>query len=361
MKIATILGTRPEIIKLSQIIPKLDNYTDHALIHTGQNYTKTLNDIFFSDLGVRKPDYILKTKSNTTMGMVGKILEQCYDLFQKISPDKVLILGDTYSGLSAIAAKKLGIPIYHMEAGNRCYDDRVPEEANRRIIDTISDIQMPYTQRSKEILLGEGYKPNKIFVIGNPIYEVFKNYEKQIGQSQVMDKIGVKPKHFFLLTLHRAETVDHKERLNTILKALGKVVETYKLPIICSMHPHTADRIAHEKLVIPKGLIILEPLGFFDFVNLEMNCFCAISDSGTIQEEGAIFHIPQVLIRDATERYETIDSGSNLVTGIDEDSIYNAVQFVVNERTDWPVPVDYTKTNVSDTVLRILLSNWQKL
>jgi len=361
MKVITILGTRPEIIKLSQIIPKLDKYTEHTLIHTGQNYDRFLNDIFFQDLNIRKPDYVLDTKSTSTMGMVGKILEQSSEIFQKISPDKVLILGDTYSGLSAIAAKKLGIPIYHMEAGNRCYDDKVPEEVNRRIIDTTSDIQMPYTQRSREILLHEGYKPNKIFVVGNPIYEVFKNYENKINQSHILDKLGVKKKQYFLLTLHRTETVDNIGRLATVLKALSKIYQDYKLPIICGMHPHTADRISKANLEVSKSLVILDPLGFFDFVNLEMNCFCAISDSGTIQEEGAIFHVPQVLIRDVTERYETIDAGSNLVTGIDEVSICNAVKFVTNENVNWPIPQDYGKTNVSDTVLRILLSNWQSL
>lgn len=361
MKIATILGTRPEIIKLSRIIPKLDQFAEHILIHTGQNFDARLNTLFFKDLKLRNPDYVLNTKSDSTLGMVGKILEQSEKLLKQIAPDKVLILGDTYSGLSAIAAKRLGILIYHMEAGNRCYDDRVPEEVNRRIIDTTSDIQMPYTQRSREILLGEGYRPNKVFVIGNPINEVLNYYASSIDKSNILTEINIQPKQYFLLTLHRTETVNNQARLTSVIKALESISKKYHLPIVCSLHPHTADRLNAYKLKLPKGLISMPPMGFFDFVNLEKNCYCAISDSGTIQEEGAIFHVPQILIRDATERYETIDAGSNYVTGVNTDSIIQAVNVVTNLRTDWPVATEYQKDNVSDTVVRIVLSNWENV
>lgn len=358
MKIVTILGTRPEIIKLSQIIPKLDKYSEHTLIHTDQNFATSLNEIFFKDLGVRKPDIYLETKSNSTMSMIGKILEQTEQHLLTINPDRVLILGDTYSGLSAFVAKRLGIPVFHMEAGNRCYDDRVPEEVNRRIIDTSSDIQMPYTERSREILLGEGYRSNRIFVIGNPIFEVLENYRSQIDNSNIINKLNLKIKKYFALTLHRSETVNIPTRLEQVVEGIEAIYKEYNLPIVCSMHPHTADQLKKQGRKLSEGIMIVEPMGFFDFVKLESNAICAISDSGTVQEEGAIFHFPSVLIRDVTERYETIDAGSNYIAGIEKESIVRGVKVAIETNHDWPLPREYTKNNVSDTVLRILLSNW---
>jgi UDP-N-acetylglucosamine 2-epimerase (non-hydrolysing) len=359
MKIVTILGTRPEIIKLSRVIPVLDKFSDHVVVHTGQNYTKDLKDLFFKELRLRKPDITLSTKSETTMQMVGKIIEQVDKVLHKLNPDRVLILGDTYSGLSAIVAKKMGIPVFHMEAGNRCYDNRVPEEVNRRIIDTISDVFMPYTDRSKEILLSEGYPHNKVFTIGNPIFEVLEYYKKDIKSSRILDKLNLKRKQYFTLDLHRAETVDVPEKLSQVIDVIYKIRDEYNMPVICIMHPRTVDQLKKQgRDISKKGVIVLGPQGFFDFVKLETNSFCALSDSGTIQEEGSIYKIPTVLLRDVTERHETMEVGSNFIAGLDTKSILDGIKIATESGVNWVVPKEYLKKNVSTTVARIVLSKW---
>jgi UDP-N-acetylglucosamine 2-epimerase (non-hydrolysing) len=356
MKVMTILGTRPEIIRLSRIIEKLDSHCTHILVHTGQNFDKNLSDIFFEDLKIRKPDYFLNVKSATFGEQIAQILTETEKVMVKERPDKVLILGDTNSSLSAIIAKRLGIPVFHMEAGNRCYDDRVPEEVNRRIIDHCSDILLPYTEQSRANLIREGIPNNRIFVIGNPILEVIKYYKNEIKATDIFERLAVEPGKYFLVTMHRAENVDIKIRLRQLIKAITSLNKTYNTPVICSLHPRTRDKIQRFNIEIdPDQIRFVEPLGFFDFIQLEQHARCVISDSGTVQEECCIFHVPNITIRDVTERPETIECGSNILCGADEKIILNCVNFVQTQKPEWTVPVEYLNESVSNTVAKIIL------
>lgn len=344
MKVMTIVGTRPELIRLSLIIPKLDKYCDHVLIHTGQNYNPLLKDIFFEEMGIRAPNYNLNVSST------GDILNAIEPVILKEHPDKVLILGDTNSGLSAIVAKKMGIPVIHMEAGNRCYDDRVPEETNRRVIDHSSDILLPYTERSRSNLIREGIPNERIFVTGNPIEEVIGHYSGKISESNILRTLGLFKNRYFLATFHRAENVDNKKRLLSIIDSLKRLNDHYMIPVICSIHPHTKKRIEGMD---DTGLTLHEPLGFFDFVNLESNALCVISDSGTVQEECCLMKVPNVTIRDTTERPETVECGSNIISGVESDNVERCVKMAIDMK-DWKAPIEYKKTNVSDTVVKIV-------
>jgi UDP-N-acetylglucosamine 2-epimerase (non-hydrolysing) len=358
MKVMTILGTRPEIIRLSRIIPLLDRYCKHVVVHTGQNYDLALNYIFFAELGLRQPDYALGCKSDALMGQIGAILAECERVMKAEKPDRVLILGDTNSALSAMAAKRMGIPVFHMEAGNRCYDDRVPEEVNRRVVDHCSDILMPYTERSRANLLQEGIPGHRIYVTGNPILEVLEYYGREIGGSQVLQTMGLKGGDYFLVTLHRAENVDNGERVAKFAEAFERLWLEYKIPVICIHHPRTKSQMArHGKDIAVDGVRAIEPMGLFDFAQLEKNAFCILSDSGTVQEECCIFKIPSVTLRDVTERPETIESGSNLITGCEPDSILNAVKAVLGMPREWQPPKEYLVKNVSITALKIILGN----
>jgi UDP-N-acetylglucosamine 2-epimerase (non-hydrolysing) len=356
MKIATVLGTRPEIIRLSRVIEKLDGLADHILIHTGQNYDPKLNDIFFRDLGVRAPNYYLNAQAGSFGEQVGQILARSEEVFRKEQPDRVLILGDTNSGLAAFIAKRMGIPVYHMEAGNRCYDDRVPEEVNRRVIDHSSDVLMPYTERSRANLLREGIAGHRVFVTGNPILEVINHYDRQIQASSALADLGVQKGRFFLVTMHRAENVDVEERLRALTTALERLHAEYGYPVLCSLHPRTRNKMLAFGLSTESAAVrFLEPLGFFDFVALERQAFCLISDSGTVQEEGCIFRVPNVTIRDVTERPETVECGSNILAGADSDLIAQAVKTVVGNAPHWEAPPEYLVGGVSMTVAKILL------
>ena len=361
MKVMTILGTRPEIIRLSIIIKKLDKLCQHILVHTGQNYVESLSDIFFNELDIRKPDYALGIKATSFGEQIGRIISKTEKIMIKEKPDKILILGDTNSGLSAITAKKLRIPVYHMEAGNRCYDDSVPEEVNRRIIDHSSDILMPYTHRSKENLIREGIQRERIFVIGNPIYEVLNTYYQQIENSSVFSNLRLDKRKYFLVTMHRAENVDFEQRLLNFVKALELLAKEYNLPIICSLHPHTRNKMQKFGISFEHEYIrYLTPLGLFDFVALEKNAFCVLSDSGTVQEECCIFNTSNVTIRDVTERQETIECGSNILSGIYPESILRCVRIVLEKMDPWKVPSEYTVENVSTKVVKILLGyDWR--
>ena len=355
MKIVTVLGTRPEIIRLSRIIEKLDTICDHVLVHTGQNYDPNLNDIFFDELKVRSPDYYLGIQAKTSGEQIGKIIEKCEQIFIDEKPDKLLILGDTNSSLSAIVAKRLGIPVYHMEAGNRCFDDRVPEEVNRRIIDHCSDVLLPYTEGSRANLLREGIQGERIYVTGNPINEVIRHYEPSIDSSEILSNLSIKKGEYFLVTMHRAENVDSEPRLKSLTQSLQQLSDEYGMSIICSMHPRTKDRMEKFGLTVDNDKIrFLEPFGFFDFVALEKNAFCVISDSGTVQEECCILGVPNVTIRDVTERPETIECGSNILAGANPDTIRQCVRCVIEQEPNWEIPPEYLKKNVSDTVIRIL-------
>lgn len=356
MKIVTVLGTRPEIIRLSLIIPLLDQHADHVLVHTGQNFDERLNDIFFQELGVRRPDVNLGVHAECFGEQAGQILARIEPVLMQHRPDRVLILGDTNSGLSAIVARRLGIPVFHMEAGNRCYDDRVPEEINRRIIDHASTVLMPYTHRSRENLLREGIAGGRVHVTGNPIKEVIDHYADRIAASSVLADLGLTPRRFFLVTMHRAENVDIEERLNNLVRALASLHKVYGFPVICSLHPRTRAKAAEFGIPLESsGVHYLEPMGFFDFIRLEQTAFCLLSDSGTVQEEGCIFGVPNVTIRDVTERPETVDCGSNVLAGSDPERILRLVEFVTSRPHTWQPPPEYMVPHVAATVGRILL------
>jgi UDP-N-acetylglucosamine 2-epimerase (non-hydrolysing) len=356
MKVMTILGTRPEIVRLSRIIPSLDALCSHVLVHTGQNFDPTLSDVFFHELGVRQPDHHLGVKSKSFAQQAGEILLRCDEVIADERPDRVLVLGDTNSGLSAIVAKRRGIPVYHMEAGNRCFDDRVPEEVNRRIIDQSSDILMPYTERSRQNLVREGFNLNRIYVVGNPINEVMQYYETEIDGSRAMEKLNLKRKEYFLITMHRAENIDSDLRLKSLTKAFDMVQREFRIPIVCSLHPHTRTRMIETGVAVSNNQVIfLEPLGLFDFINLERNCFCVLTDSGTVQEECCILHVPAVTIRDTTERAETLECGSNILSGVHPNNILECIKVACSKKRVWQVPPEYLVNAVSDTVSKLLL------
>ena len=357
MKVMTILGTRPEIIRLSLIIKKLDYYAEqHILVHTGQNFTPSLSEIFFQELKIRKPDYVLSNQQHTLGEQLSKMYKGLETILLKEKPDKILVLGDTNSGLSAILAERMGIPVIHMEAGNRCFDLEVPEEKNRRLIDTISSFNLPYTPQSKENLVSEGIPRNRIIVSGNPIYEVLNYYSTQIDQSLILTNLSLKKNDYFLVTAHRAENVDYENRLIEIMKGINMVADNHKKRVICSIHPRTNSRIKnHPSLKIHPLVEFHEPFGFFDFVKLEKNAFCVLTDSGTVQEECCLFHVPTVTIRKTTERPETIECGSNMLSGLNSNQIVNCVEVMVSQSRNWSYPVGYNDNNVSDKVIKVIL------
>jgi UDP-N-acetylglucosamine 2-epimerase (non-hydrolysing) len=362
MKIATVFGTRPEIIRLSRVIPVLDSLCEHVLIYTGQNHDPLLSDIFFDELGVRRPDHHLGVATSSFGAQAGEMIAKSAEAFASIRPDRLLILGDTNSGLAAFPAARMRIPVFHMEAGNRCYDDRVPEEINRRVIDHCSDVLMPYTERSAENLVREGIARDRVFVTGNPIREVLDAYSERIDASDILQRFGVDRGEYFLVTLHRAENVDAQERLDSFLRGLSLVAEEYAKPMIVSVHPRTADKLARFGLAPESGRVrLLPPLGFFDFVKLEKNAACVLSDSGTVQEECAIFHVPNVTLRDVTERPETIECGSNILAGAAAESILSSVRIALGTSIDWTPPAEYMASDVSRTVAKIVLGYWRAL
>lgn len=355
MKIVTVIGTRPEIIRLKLIIEKLDTLSKHLLVHTGQNFDPSLSDTFFEQLRVRKPDLHLGVRGKTVADQIGQILSGCEQVLLEQRPDRLLILGDTNSSLCAIMAKRLGIPVFHMEAGNRCFDDRVPEEVNRRLIDHSSDVLMPYTERSRANLLREGIAGERIFVTGNPIFEVIKHFDAEIGASDVLERLGLEERRYFLVTMHRAENVDIPKRLGDLTEALHRVQKAHGLPVVVSTHPRTRQRMEAAGISARDCEVrFVEPFGFFDFIQLERKAFCVLSDSGTVQEECAIFGVPNVTIRDVTERPETIECGSNILSSADPKIILDCVDTVVALQPRWTAPPEYLVPAVSDTVVRIV-------
>jgi UDP-N-acetylglucosamine 2-epimerase (non-hydrolysing) len=356
MKVMTILGTRPEIIRLSLIVAKLDRLADrHVLVHTGQNFDPGLSDLFFKQLNVRQPDHCLGARGDTFGDQIGQIIALSERVMLAEKPDRLLILGDTNSALSAIVAKRLGIPVYHMEAGNRCYDDRVPEEVNRRIIDHSSDVLMPYTERSRANLLREGIAGERIYVSGNPISEVLTHHAEAISEADVHARLSLDAGRYFLVTMHRAENVDTQARLRALVGALELLALEYQLPIICSTHPRTEARLREFGVTANTQVQFHPPFGFFDFVALERKAFCVLSDSGTVQEECCIFRVPNVTIRDVTERPETIECGSNMLSGAEAGTIQRAVRTVLDGQCEWRVPPEYLTAHVSQTVAKIVL------
>jgi UDP-N-acetylglucosamine 2-epimerase (non-hydrolysing) len=355
MKILTVFGTRPEIIRLSAVIRVLDAQCTHVTVHTGQNSDPRLSDVFFDELEVRAPNHYLGVGTSTGFAsQVAAIVERFDAVLQRERPDRVLILGDTTSGLTAIVAARARIPVYHMEAGNRCYDDRVPEEINRRIIDHSSSVLMPYTERSKDNLVREGIDRERIFVTGNPIFEVLTHYASGIDASPVLDTLNVPERGYLLATLHRAENVDDEARLGRLLTALSTAGASLGVPVLVSVHPRTADRIKKFG-VATRGLLLLPPFGFFDFVKLEKHARAVLSDSGTVQEECAIFGVPNVTLRDVTERAETIECGSNILSGALPADVARALAVALDTPAEWSAPREYLVPHVSRTVAKIVL------
>ncbi|MCC6328761.1 MAG: UDP-N-acetylglucosamine 2-epimerase (non-hydrolyzing) [Acidobacteria bacterium] len=356
MKIMTIFGTRPEIIRLSVVMKVLDQHCDHVTVHTGQNYAESLSDIFIRDLQVRAPNIHLGIRSASFGDQAGQIISKVDEVLESERPDRVLILGDTNSALSALVAARRGIPVFHMEAGNRCFDDRVPEEINRRIIDHSSTVLMPYTERSRDNLLAEGIDSQRIFVTGNPITEVLNNFSNEIEASDAMERFGVAQFGYFLVTLHRAENTGSRDRLNDVFDGISQISAKFDKKVLVSVHPRTAERLKEFEIgVDAERIALLEPLGFFDFVNLEKNALGVLTDSGTVQEECCIFRIPNITLRDVTERPETIECGSNVLSGADPESIVRTTTLALSHPADWSAPREYLIENVSQTVCKIVL------
>ena len=334
MKVMSIFGTRPEIIRLSRIFSLLDKNFDHVMVNTDQNFTRELSSIFFEQLKIRKPDYNLKVKTEAYGKEVADIIVKSEELLKKESPDILLILGDTNSGLSAIPAAHQGVKIAHLEAGMRSYDFRMPEEKNRVIIDHLSSVLLPYTNYSRENLIRENIHPGKIFVVGNPIIEVIDYYMPKIKQNNILKKLKLKKFDYFLVTAHRSENVDNTKSLQNIFDGLEKIHKKFKKKIIYPIHPRTASKLL-KKIKVPKGVEIIKPLGFFEFSNLERNAFCLITDSGTVPEESLYFKRPCVTIRESTERPETIEAGSNILTGLKPQNILESVQIITSRKPNW--------------------------
>lgn len=357
MKVMTVLGTRPEIIRLSIVIELLDKTVDHLLIHTGQNFDERLDAVFFEELNVRAPNENLGVRGASFGEQAGLILSGVEALLRKHRPDRLLILGDTNSGLSAIVARRLGVPVYHMEAGNRSYDDRVPEEVNRRVIDHASSVLMPYTNRSRENLLREGFPTNRVLVTGNPIKQIIDRHADRIERSRALEDNGLAPRKYFLATMHRAENVDREDTLRSLVTAFRNLSKAYGMPVVCSFHPRTRSTVERFGVDIRgDGLRFVPPLGFFDFIRLEQNAFCILSDSGTVQEEACLFGTPNVTIREVTERPETIECGSNFLAGSSPALIESAVRLVDGLPPEWKPPTEYLEPHVAETVTRIVTS-----
>ncbi len=356
MKIVTVLGTRPEIIRLSLVIERLDRVAEHVLVHTGQNFDDRLSGVFFEQLGVRAPDVFMGVRGDTFGEQAGKIVAGIEPVLRQHRPDRLLVLGDTNSGLVSIVARRLGIPVYHMEAGNRCYDDRVPEEVNRRVIDHSSTVLMPYTERSRANLVREGIASPSIHVTGNPILEVLQRHDADIVRSDAIASLRLVPQRYCLVTAHRAENVDHPRRLRALLDGLRLIARETGFPAVCALHPRTRSTAARFGMTLEgDGVRFIEPLGLFDFVALEKSAFCVLTDSGTVQEETCIYKVPNVTLRDVTERPETIDCGSNILAGCDDpDRILAAVRQATAAAPAWTPPEEYLRTGVAETVCRIV-------
>jgi len=361
-KVMTIVGTRPEIIKLSRVMAELDKSVEHILVHTGQNYDFELNEIFFKDLGVRKPDYFLNAVGKTTAETIGNILIKSDEIFDKILPDAVLLYGDTNSCLSVISAKRRQIPIFHMEAGNRCFDQRVPEELNRKIVDHLSDINMPLTEQARDYLIREGVKPETIIKTGSCMKEILNFYRPQIDICNILSKLKLTKGKYFIVSIHREENVDYPDNLKKLVDSLNALAEKYKYPVIVSTHPRTQKRLDEIKADINLNPLVnyMKPMGFFDYISLQKNACCVISDSGTITEESSILNFPAIMIRMAHERPEGMDEGTVIMSGIERNRVLEAVNIMVEQFNENPNSIriinDYDVDNVSTKVVRIILS-----
>ena len=362
LKVVTVVGTRPEIIRLSRVIAALDSSSaiDHILIHTGQNYDYTLNEIFFEELGIRKPDYFLEAAGETSTETVGKILIKIDPLLNKLQPDAFLVLGDTNSALCAISAKKRKIPIFHMEAGNRCFDERVPEETNRKIVDHISDINLTYSDIAREYLIKEGLPKDRIIKTGSPMFEVLSFYQKNISNSKILEKLSLKKQKYFLISTHREENVSNEMNFESLLESLNHLAVNFNYPIIVSTHPRTKKKLSELKLNTNPLIQFLDPMGFIDYNALQSNAYVVLSDSGTISEESSILNFRALNIREAHERPEAMEETSVMMVGVNSDNIVRGVQEVISQKTgsqrNFNLVSDYSSPNVSSKIVRIILS-----
>lgn len=359
LKVITILGTRPEIIRLSEIIKKCDRYFNHILVHTGQNWDYTLNEVFFKDLGLREPDYYLDSVGENLGETMGNIIAKSYEMLCKEKPDAILILGDTNSALSAISAKRLKVPIFHMEAGNRCFDQNLPEEINRRIVDHISDINLPYTEHARRYLLSEGVRKEHIYVTGSPLTEVLQVHKDEIEKSTILDTLKLDKGEYFLLSAHREENIDNETNFMSLMNAVNDIADTYGMPIIYSTHPRSQKFIKGRNFKFHPLVRSIKPFGFFDYNNLQINAFCVMSDSGTVPEESSILGFPAISIRTSTERPEALDKGNIIVSGIKTKEIRQAVELcraMYEDNEPITIVPDYFDTNVSTKVVKLIQS-----
>lgn len=361
IKVLTVVGTRPEIIRLSRTIALMDQHVNHILVHTGQNYDFELNEIFFRDLEIRMPDYFLNIDTSTLGTAVGDIIKKTEEVLKREKPDALLVLGDTNSCLAAYIAKRMHIPVFHMEAGNRCFDFNVPEEVNRRIIDHIADFNLVYTEHARHHLLREGLPSRRIYLTGSPMYEVLQHYLPEIKKSEVLRQLDILPQQYFVVSVHREENVDNPVKLRKIILALNELASEYSLPVIVSTHPRTKKRLKESSDLLPdESLKFMKPFGFFDYVNLQMNALCTLSDSGTISEESAILSFPAISLRESMERPEAQDAGTIMLTGFEPDVVLNSVRLSIQEHQSGPykyIPVEYTITNTSWRVLKLIMGN----
>ncbi|UXS68231.1 UDP-N-acetylglucosamine 2-epimerase (non-hydrolyzing) [Staphylococcus chromogenes] len=372
LKLMTIVGTRPEIIRLSSTIKACDRYFDQVLVHTGQNYDYTLNQVFFDDLELRAPDHYLEAVGSHLGETMGNIIAKSYEVLLQEQPDALLILGDTNSCLSAVAAKRLKIPVFHMEAGNRCFDQNVPEEINRKIVDHVSDVNLPYTEHSRRYLLDEGFRKENIFVTGSPMKEVLDEHAEKIDNSNVLEKLDLKPQEYILVSAHREENIDNENNFMSLMNAINDIAEKYQIPVIYSTHPRSWKKIEERNFEFHPLVRQLKPFGFFDYNALQKNAFVVLSDSGTLSEESSMLKFPGVLIRTSTERPEVLDKGSVIIGGITYENLVQSVEMaraMQNNNEPMIDAIDYKDTNVSIKVVKIIQSykdiinrnTWRKL
>mgnify|MGYP002673119725 FL=1 len=356
MRVMTIVGTRPEIIKLACVIKELDKYTDHILVHTGQNYDYELNQVFFEDLDLREPDVYMNAAGENAAETIANVIAKSDKLFKEYKPDAVLLYGDTNSCLSVISAKRNKIPVFHMEAGNRCFDERVPEELNRKVLDHLSDINMTLTEHARRYLIAEGIRPETIIKTGSSMQEVFAMNKDKIAQSDVLERLGLKEKEYFVLSAHREENVDSEKNFINLLNSINKVAEVYKMPIVFSAHPRTRKKIEAMGFKFNDLVKYMKPLGFNDYNKLQQNAFCVISDSGTITEESSLLGFPAITIRQAHERPEGMDEGTLIMSGVEEQGILDAIKVVTDQNVKMNPVADYQAPHLASKVVRIILS-----
>ena len=359
-KVMTVVGTRPEIIRLAAVMKRLDESVDHVIVHTGQNYDYELNEVFFSDLGLRKPDHFLNVDTSSLGAVLGGVLTSVERVINEERPDAFLVLGDTNSCVTALMAKRMRVPVYHMEAGNRCFDENVPEETNRRMVDHVADFNLVYTEHARRNLLAEGLQPRRILLTGSPMKEVLLAQREKIDSSDVLSRLDLEDGQYFLVSAHREENVDNPERLSSLLDCLEAVADTYRLPVLVSTHPRTRKRLEELGREVDERIIFHPPLGFNDYNHLQLHAHCVLSDSGTIAEESSILGFPAVTLRDAIERPEALDTGAIIMTGLDPVNVIEGIEQVARSGVESTIPADYQISNCSVRTVNFILSTHRR-